>query len=57
VIVGELLVLFGIEGFLVESIRITPGYCEAQIGALLTVFAGVVVLVVARGGDYIPEKD
>jgi phosphatidylglycerol---prolipoprotein diacylglyceryl transferase len=55
VIVGEFLVLFGIERFLVEFIRINPrilwGMSNAQIAALLTVFAGVVMLVVARGRE------
>jgi phosphatidylglycerol:prolipoprotein diacylglycerol transferase len=53
VIVGEFLVLFGIERFLVEFIRINPrilwGMSNAQVAALLTVLAGVVMLVVARG--------
>lgn len=53
VIVGEFLILFGIERFLVEFIRINPrimwGMSNAQVAALLTVFAGVVMLVVARG--------
>jgi phosphatidylglycerol---prolipoprotein diacylglyceryl transferase len=53
VVVGEFLVLFGIERFLVEFIRINPrilwGMSNAQVAALLTVLAGVVLLVVARG--------
>lgn len=62
VIVGEFLVLFGIERFLVEFIRINPrilwGMSNAQIAALLTVFAGVVMLVVARGRlKAIPEQN
>jgi prolipoprotein diacylglyceryltransferase/predicted O-methyltransferase YrrM len=52
VITGEFLILFGIERFLVEFIRINPrilwGMSNAQIAALLTVFAGVVLLIVAR---------
>jgi phosphatidylglycerol:prolipoprotein diacylglycerol transferase len=52
VIVGEFLVLFGLERFLVEFIRINPrilwGMSNAQVAALLTVLAGVVMLVVAR---------
>jgi phosphatidylglycerol:prolipoprotein diacylglycerol transferase len=61
VVVGEFLVLFGIERFLVEFIRINPrilwGMSNAQVAALLTVFAGVVMLVVARGRAYTAEKD
>ena len=62
VIVGEFLVLFGIERFLVEFIRINPrilwGMSNAQVAALLTVLAGVVMLVVARGsGKVIPEQN
>jgi phosphatidylglycerol:prolipoprotein diacylglycerol transferase len=62
VIVGEFLVLFGIERFLVEFIRINPrilwGMSNAQVAALLTVFAGLVMLVVARGrGKVIPQQN
>ena len=53
VVVGEFLILFGISRFLVEFIRINPpflfGMSNAQIAALLTVLAGVVMVVVARG--------
>jgi phosphatidylglycerol:prolipoprotein diacylglycerol transferase len=62
VVVGEFLVLFGIERFLVEFIRINPrilwGMSNAQVAALLTVFAGVVMLVVARGshGKIVPAN-
>jgi phosphatidylglycerol:prolipoprotein diacylglycerol transferase len=52
VITGEFLILFGIERFLVEFIRINPriwlGMSNAQIAALLTVVAGVILLIVAR---------
>jgi phosphatidylglycerol:prolipoprotein diacylglycerol transferase len=51
-IVGQFLILFGLERFLVEFIRINPriflGMSNAQVAALLTVFAGVVLLTVAR---------
>jgi phosphatidylglycerol:prolipoprotein diacylglycerol transferase len=51
IIVGEFLVLFGVERFLVEFIRINPriflGMSNAQVAALLTVFAGMVLLAVA----------
>jgi prolipoprotein diacylglyceryltransferase/predicted O-methyltransferase YrrM len=52
VITGEFLILFGIERFLVEFIRINPrilwGMSNAQLAALLTIVAGVVLLIVAR---------
>jgi prolipoprotein diacylglyceryl transferase len=52
VITGEFLILFGIERFLVEFIRINPrvwlGMSNAQIAALLTIVAGVILLIVAR---------
>jgi phosphatidylglycerol---prolipoprotein diacylglyceryl transferase len=55
VITGEFLVLFGISRFLVEFIRINPrifwGMSNAQVAALLTIGAGVVMLVVARWGS------
>jgi phosphatidylglycerol:prolipoprotein diacylglycerol transferase len=53
-IVGQFLVLFGIERFLVEFIRINPriflGMSNAQVAALLTVLAGGVVLAIAWSG-------
>jgi predicted O-methyltransferase YrrM len=52
VIVGEFLILFGIERFLVEFIRINPrilwGMSNAQLAALLTIVAGIILLIVAR---------
>ena len=52
VITGEFLVLFGIERFLIEFIRINPpvlwGMSNAQIAALLTAIAGVILLIVVR---------
>ncbi len=52
VITGEFLVLFGIERFLIEFIRINPrvflGMSNAQVAALLTAIAGVVLLIVVR---------
>jgi prolipoprotein diacylglyceryltransferase/predicted O-methyltransferase YrrM len=52
VITGEFLILFGLERFLVEFIRINPavfwGMSNAQIAALLTIAAGVVLLIAAR---------
>jgi len=52
VITGEFLVLFGLERFLVEFIRINPriflGMSNAQVAALLTVLAGIILLILAR---------
>src|SRR5262249_800696 len=52
VITGEFLVLFGLERFLVEFIRINPpvlwGMSNAQIAALLTILAGLLLLLIAR---------
>lgn len=52
VITGEFLILFGLERFLVEFIRINPavlwGMSNAQIAAVFTVVAGVVLLIFAR---------
>ncbi|HZS27970.1 MAG TPA: prolipoprotein diacylglyceryl transferase family protein [Candidatus Angelobacter sp.] len=52
VIVGEFLILFGLERFLVEFIRINPrilwGMSNAQMAALLTVIAGIILLMIAR---------
>jgi prolipoprotein diacylglyceryltransferase/predicted O-methyltransferase YrrM len=52
VIVGEFLILFGLSRFLVEFIRINPpvlwGMSNAQVAALLTIVAGVVLLMIAR---------
>ncbi len=52
VITGEFLILFGLERFLVEFIRINPrvflGMSNAQIAALLTIAAGLVLLIIAR---------
>jgi prolipoprotein diacylglyceryl transferase len=52
VITGEFLVLFGIERFLVEFIRINPrvflGMSNAQVAALLTAIAGAILLIVVR---------
>jgi prolipoprotein diacylglyceryltransferase/predicted O-methyltransferase YrrM len=52
VIVGEFLILFGLSRFLVEFIRINPpvllGMSNAQVAALLTIVAGVALLIFAR---------
>ena len=52
VITGEFLILFGLERFLVEFLRINPrvilGMSNAQFAALLTTIAGVILLVIAR---------
>jgi len=52
VITGEFLVLFGLERFLVEFVRINPavlwGMSNAQVAALLTIVAGIVLLIVVR---------
>lgn len=52
VIVGEFLILSGIERFLVEFIRINPrvilGMSNAQFTALLSVVAGIIILLLAR---------
>src|SRR5215467_3633760 len=52
VITGEFLILFGLERFLVEFIRINPpvlwGMSNAQIAALGTVVAGIILLVIVR---------
>lgn len=52
VITGEFLVLFGIERFLVEFIRINPrvifGMSNAQFAGLLTAIAGIILLIIAR---------
>ena len=52
VITGEFLILFGIERFLVEFIRINPrvflGMSNAQVAGLLTAIAGVILLILAR---------
>jgi prolipoprotein diacylglyceryl transferase len=52
VIVGEFLVLFGLSRFLVEFIRINPpvlwGMSNAQVAALVTIVAGVLLLIFAR---------
>ena len=52
VITGEFLVLFGLERFLVEFIRINPriflGMSNAQIAALFTIAAGVILLIIVR---------
>jgi predicted O-methyltransferase YrrM len=52
VITGEFLILAGLERFLVEFLRINPrvflGMSNAQVAALLTTIAGVVVLAIAR---------
>jgi phosphatidylglycerol:prolipoprotein diacylglycerol transferase len=51
VIVGEFLILFGVERFLVEIIRINPrvfaNMSNAQVAALLTDVAGAIILAVA----------
>ena len=52
VITGEFLILFGLERFLVEFIRINPpilwGMSNAQIAALFTIVAGIILLIFAR---------
>ncbi len=52
VITGEFLILFGLERFLVEFIRINPpvlwGMSNAQIAALGTIVAGIILLLIAR---------
>jgi prolipoprotein diacylglyceryl transferase len=52
VITGEFLIFSGVARFLVEFIRINPriwlGMSNAQIAALLTAIAGVILLVIAR---------
>jgi len=52
VIVGEFFILSGVTRFLVEFLRINPrvvlGMSNAQFAGLLSVLAGVVLLVVAR---------
>ena len=52
VITGEFLMLFGLSRFLVEFIRINPpvlwGMSNAQVAALLTIVAGLVLLIFAR---------
>jgi len=52
VITGEFLILSGLERFLVEFLRINPrvilGMSNAQFVALLTVIAGVILLIIVR---------
>jgi prolipoprotein diacylglyceryl transferase len=52
VITGEFLILSGLERFLVEFLRINPrvilGMSNAQFTAMLSVLAGIILLVVAR---------
>jgi predicted O-methyltransferase YrrM len=52
VITGEFLILSGLARFLVEFIRINPrvwlGMSNAQISALLTVLAGIILLAIVR---------
>jgi prolipoprotein diacylglyceryl transferase len=52
VITGEFLILSGIERFLVEFLRINPrvilGMSNAQFTALLSIVAGIILLIVAR---------
>jgi prolipoprotein diacylglyceryl transferase len=52
VIVGEFLILSGLERFLVEFLRINPrvifGMSNAQFTALLSIVAGLVLLVIVR---------
>jgi prolipoprotein diacylglyceryltransferase/predicted O-methyltransferase YrrM len=52
VITGEFLILFGLERFLVEFIRINPrvflGMSNAQIAALFTIAAGIILLIIVR---------
>ena len=52
VIVGEFLILSGLERFLVEFLRINPrvifGMSNAQFTAVLSIVAGIVLLVIVR---------
>jgi prolipoprotein diacylglyceryltransferase/predicted O-methyltransferase YrrM len=52
VFVGEFLILSGVERFLVEFLRINPriifGMSNAQFTALLSIVAGIVLLVIVR---------
>jgi prolipoprotein diacylglyceryltransferase len=52
VIVGEFLILSGLERFLVEFLRINPrvifGMSNAQFTAVLSIIAGIVLLVIVR---------
>lgn len=52
VITGEFLILSGLARFLVEFIRINPrvflGMSNAQVSALLTAIAGVILLLIVR---------
>ena len=52
-ILGQFLILFGLERFLVEFIRINPriflGMSNAQVAALVTMLAGICLLLVIRG--------
>jgi prolipoprotein diacylglyceryl transferase len=52
VITGEFLILSGVARFLVEFIRINPriflGMSNAQVSALITALAGLILLVIAR---------
>jgi prolipoprotein diacylglyceryl transferase len=52
VITGEFFILSGLERFLVEFLRINPrvilGMSNAQFVALLTIFAGIILLIVVR---------
>jgi prolipoprotein diacylglyceryl transferase len=52
VIVGEFLILSGLERFFVEFLRINPriifGMSNAQFTALLSIVAGIVLLVIVR---------
>jgi prolipoprotein diacylglyceryl transferase len=52
VITGEFLILSGLARFLVEFIRINPrvflGMSNAQVSALLTAIAGLILLVIVR---------
>lgn len=53
VITGEFLVLFGLERFLVEFLRINPRvvfgiWSNAQFAGLLTAVAGIILLIFAR---------
>lgn len=52
VIVGEFLILSGLERFLVEFLRINPrvifGMSNAQFTALLSIVAGIALLVIVR---------
>jgi prolipoprotein diacylglyceryl transferase len=52
VITGEFLIFSGLARFLVEFIRINPrvwlGMSNAQISALLTVVAGIILLIIVR---------